>query len=1155
MSLGQLVLDLSLNGSEFTVNLKRADGQLAQFIQRSGEADKVVRRVEQSSRSWGHALRDSVIVLSLIRSAIQNVSDAAFGWQRAIVSVNAEMQRSIQLMRNFSGELDGVKSAQEAIADVNMLMDRAATAPFGLKSITDSFVKLRVAGLDPAKRSLNTLIDSVAAFGGTDQNLERAAVAIQQMAGKGVVSMEELRQQLGESVPMAINAMADALGTSYSELVKQISLGRVKSEPALAAMMDELKLRFEGSAAAMTETWNGAVAQFETSAKRLALAIGGLGSEGYDENGYMKALTSELSKLTELMNSPEIKTAASQFGQALAEMVRSAGEAIRWIVENREAIYDWGRGLLVFYGIVKTFTVANGIADALAGSMTRIARSTRAAGGSFVEMRALLSNLSGSLSGIVSPANSAATAMTRKGNAVNAAKSAAYLLVGAVGALGGPIGIAAAAAAGGAIAFYDYKKSAQEARDAVLALNGAVSSYAQLKVLIDEREAKAREHNKEFDLQYWEREGKYGKQDAKDYWRRYKESLAEIQKLDADILTARNATAEIYGQAEADKRLSIIDKNAKQYSDAYKLNLQNLRKQFEDEAKAAGKEFDRAGFNSAADQLRRINLEDQITDLTEAQSQAQKAVQALTAEREKLGDKFSQKGRQDLETNTKLVVELSDRINQAKEQLDGLGQRSLEKTLVDGAGGGSGANKGTKNPLLQFLDSTSRAAARAGAAIDGVNPKLAELHQLVENMKSSGQAVDPALYERAKQAAAAWGDETEKLKVLKEARNDYEESLKRIDQIQKVVGTKLNKAENDNPWLKASADAQRYREELEELTTAMDGYRVIALAMGDEKLANQISQSAEAIAAARKKIDEYAVEDTAKRMADQTRIIEDGLMTQTERVQAEYQRQMQWARQYYEENKQLLNSNAEAHAAYYNYIEALRRKHERDNENGLQKWVRENSDAAEKYKSLWGQAMDGFVNTVADGLVEGKMQIQDFVKEILKELLKIQIAKAAAGIASMAMGAYTGGASASAGATQAGYTGSQFSNWVAAQPHANGGIMTKWGSAKLKEYANGGIARSPQVAVFGEGSMAEAYVPLPDGRSIPVTLQGQLSGGESGQQAAKMPPVVVNVINQSGQNMNAEQTGQGFNGEQFVVDVMLKAINRPGPVRDAVRSA
>ena len=54
---------------------------------------------------------------------------------------------------------------------------------------------------------------------------------------------------------------------------------------------------------------------------------------------------------------------------------------------------------------------------------------------------------------------------------------------------------------------------------------------------------------------------------------------------------------------------------------------------------------------------------------------------------------------------------------------------------------------------------------------------------------------------------------------------------------------------------------------------------------------------------------------------------------------------------------------------------------------------------------------------------------------------------------------------------------------------ANGNIMTDRGPLPLKKYAMGGIARSPQLSIFGEGRTPEAYVPLPDGRTIPVTIK------------------------------------------------------------------
>lgn len=73
---------------------------------------------------------------------------------------------------------------------------------------------------------------------------------------------------------------------------------------------------------------------------------------------------------------------------------------------------------------------------------------------------------------------------------------------------------------------------------------------------------------------------------------------------------------------------------------------------------------------------------------------------------------------------------------------------------------------------------------------------------------------------------------------------------------------------------------------------------------------------------------------------------------------------------------------------------------------------------------------------------------------------------------------------------------------------ANGNVMTKNGPMPLRKYAMGGIARSPQISVFGEGSTPEAYVPLPDGRSIPVTMKGG-----------------ANTVNVESVNIKIENTG------------------------------
>ena len=91
-------------------------------------------------------------------------------------------------------------------------------------------------------------------------------------------------------------------------------------------------------------------------------------------------------------------------------------------------------------------------------------------------------------------------------------------------------------------------------------------------------------------------------------------------------------------------------------------------------------------------------------------------------------------------------------------------------------------------------------------------------------------------------------------------------------------------------------------------------------------------------------------------------------------------------------------------------------------------------------------------------------------------------------------------------AYEAYYPGGGWSDFAKAFGFADGGIMSSLGPLPLNKYANGGIATTPQLAVFGEGRLNEAFVPLPDGRSIPVSLNG---GGGSAA------PIHFTIVNQT----------------------------------------
>ncbi|EAS0095090.1 phage tail tape measure protein [Salmonella enterica] len=296
------------------------------------------------SGSYGHGgrgaengvfsgLRGNIFLLGEIGDAARTVTDILFGWQKPIVEAASEMERMRVMLRGLNK--DKANPGKAAAEDMQYIVDMAQNAPFAMQALTDSFVKFRSAGLDPTDGSLKALVDSVARFGGDSELLKRAAVAVQQMSGKGVVSMEELRQQLGEAVPNAMKAMADAAGITMGELTKAVSTGTVEAKQALSLMFVGLRAENENAAKDMMQTYTGALAQLQTSFTLFADRVG--------QAGYLDSLSKGMKELASIMNSAEGISFANSLGSGLTTAIDSLRELAQWLAKNQELIVNLGK--------------------------------------------------------------------------------------------------------------------------------------------------------------------------------------------------------------------------------------------------------------------------------------------------------------------------------------------------------------------------------------------------------------------------------------------------------------------------------------------------------------------------------------------------------------------------------------------------------------------------------------------------------------------------------------------------------------------------------------------------------------------------------------------------------------------------------------------
>ena len=185
----------------------------------------------------------------------------------ALIRAGDEYTRLGILLKGTEGSVAGANARfQELAALTNRL-------PLSLDAVTASFVRLAATGVPEATRTIKAVADAVAAFGGTQQDFDLAMLAIQQMIGKGVVSMEELRRQLGERIPSAMKILARELGLTLPELFAKVQSGALNSAEAVAALTRGFERDFGGAAARMVETWTGATTKLDDAWKRFLNSI------------------------------------------------------------------------------------------------------------------------------------------------------------------------------------------------------------------------------------------------------------------------------------------------------------------------------------------------------------------------------------------------------------------------------------------------------------------------------------------------------------------------------------------------------------------------------------------------------------------------------------------------------------------------------------------------------------------------------------------------------------------------------------------------------------------------------------------------------------------------------------------------------------------
>ena len=342
---GEIKVLLTLDNGQFTIQTQKA-GQTIQELKRSlDQTATSSQALEKHFTGLGQKFHDVVRTASLMRFAIQDVHDIFLSLPTAVLKSSGEMERMTLLMKGMSKETTEAGKQLDAIKNTKFVFDMAQKNPFDVKTLTDSFVKLKSAGIDPTNGSLQALSDSVARFGGTSDTMHRASIAIQQMAGKGVISMEELRQQLGEAVPNAINLMAQGSGVSLQKFAAMVKQGTVGATTSLQNMFTVMRYENDGAAAAMMDSWTGMLSLLSTKFELWKVEVG--------KGSFFKEAKEELQHIIDLFGTNEAKKFANQLGEDLASVVKAMRIVVDFTIKWWDTIKLAGEAYLAYFAANK----------------------------------------------------------------------------------------------------------------------------------------------------------------------------------------------------------------------------------------------------------------------------------------------------------------------------------------------------------------------------------------------------------------------------------------------------------------------------------------------------------------------------------------------------------------------------------------------------------------------------------------------------------------------------------------------------------------------------------------------------------------------------------------------------------------------------------
>ena len=261
--------------------------------------------------------------LSELRASVLNIRNAVAGGIVffATRDVTQAATAAERIERGLKAAFGSAEAGAREYAFVRAEVDRLGLS---LESTASEYVRLAAASKGTrlegqATRDIFTaVVEASTVLGLSAENTTGTLNAIQQMMSKGSVQAEELRGQLGDRLPGAVQIAARALNVTTGQLGKMLEQGQIASDVFLPRFAAELRKTFGNEVPDAANSAQAGINRFFTTLFELKVE--------FARSGFLKELIGALNDVREILRDPTFRDNLRDVGAGLGNLVRGTAQ-------------------------------------------------------------------------------------------------------------------------------------------------------------------------------------------------------------------------------------------------------------------------------------------------------------------------------------------------------------------------------------------------------------------------------------------------------------------------------------------------------------------------------------------------------------------------------------------------------------------------------------------------------------------------------------------------------------------------------------------------------------------------------------------------------------------------------------------------------------